>query len=131
MRRLVLALLAVVTVAAGLAVHRLAPEGFAGDAAGDVLYAALIVLLLALLAPHAPWWATAAGALAWCGGVELLQLTALPARWGAAFPPFRLVLGTTFSPWDLLWYVLGAALVGGADGLLRSRRREIPEHAPR
>lgn len=123
MRRLVLALIAVATAATGLAVHLLAPAGAVSDAVGDILYAVLIVLLAAFLAPRAPWWATGAAALAWCFGVELLQLSPLPAQWGASFPPLRLVFGTGFSAWDLLWYTLGVALAAGIDGMLRRVRR--------
>ncbi|UJP11578.1 DUF2809 domain-containing protein [Microbacterium sp. KUDC0406] len=112
-RRPVLALIALATVAAGLAVHLLAPAGPVSDAAGDILYAALIVLLVAFVAPRARWWAVAAVALGWCFGVELLQLTPLPGQWGATVPALRLVFGTGFSPWDLLWYAVGVTLVVG------------------
>jgi len=121
MRRLVLLLVAAAIVAAGLAVHLLAPKDAVGDAIGDVLYAVLVVLLVAFAAPWAAWWGTGAVALAWCVGVELLQLTSLPASLGAAFEPLKLVLGTTFAPWDLLWYALGVVLAAGVDGALRRR----------
>ncbi|MGI6877354.1 DUF2809 domain-containing protein [Microbacterium sp. gxy059] len=130
MRRLVLALAAVLTVAAGLAVHLLAPESVVSDAAGDVLYAVLIVLLVAFLAPRAPWWAIGSVALAWCVAVELLQLTPLPAQWGSAFPPLLLVFGTTFSAADLVFYAAGVALAAGVDGALRRARRRREEDAP-
>ncbi|MFE6734349.1 DUF2809 domain-containing protein [Microbacterium sp. NPDC057650] len=122
-RRLVLATAALVTVAAGLAVHLLAPPGLVSDAAGDILYAALITSLVLFVAPRARWWVTAAIALAWCFGVELLQLTSLPAQWAASFPPLRLVFGLGFSPWDLLWYTAGVTLVVAIDGLLTRGRR--------
>ncbi|UNK69845.1 DUF2809 domain-containing protein [Microbacterium sp. H1-D42] len=121
-RRSVLALAAIGTVAAGLAVHLLAPAGIISDALGDVLYAVLIVLLVAFVAPRASWWVTGAAALVWCFGVELLQLSPLPAQWGAAFPPLRLVFGTAFSPGDLLWYAVGIALAAGILGMLRRAR---------
>jgi hypothetical protein len=121
MRRLALALIAVLTVVAGLGVHTFAPESFVSDATGDVLYAVLIVLLVAFVVPRAPWWASGVVALTWCVGVELLQLTTLPAEWGSAFRPLSLVFGTTFSPWDLLWYTAGVALAAGTDGIVRRR----------
>jgi hypothetical protein len=120
MHRLIIALVAAATVAAGLAVHLLAPAGAINDAVGDVLYAALIVLLVLLIAPRARWWATGAIALGWCFGVEFLQLTPLPAQWTASVPPLRLVLGAGFSGWDLLWYAVGAALALGLRGLVRT-----------
>ncbi|MFC4140442.1 MULTISPECIES: DUF2809 domain-containing protein [unclassified Microbacterium] len=99
------------TVAAGLAVHFLAPAGPVSDALGDVLYAALIALLVAFVAPRARCWATGVIALAWCVGVELLQLTPLPSRWAVSFPPLRLAFGTGFSALDLFWYAAGVVLV--------------------
>ncbi|MFE6995436.1 DUF2809 domain-containing protein [Microbacterium sp. NPDC057659] len=125
-RRLVLATAALMTVAAGLAVHLLAPPGVVIDAVGDILYAVLITLLVLFVAPQARWWVTAAFSLAWCFGVELLQLTSWPAQWAASFPPVRLVFGLGFSPWDLLWYAAGVALVVAIDGLLiRGRRARL------
>jgi hypothetical protein len=115
-----------VTVAAGLAVHLLAPAGVVADAAGDILYAALITLLVRFVAPRARWRVTAVVASAWCFGVELLQLTSLPAQWAASFSPLRLVFGIGFSPWDLLWFAAGVALVVAIAGLLsRSRRARL------
>ncbi|REJ07684.1 DUF2809 domain-containing protein [Microbacterium bovistercoris] len=126
-RRLLLALAAVATVAAGLAVHFLAPAGPVSDAVGDVLYAALIALLVAFVAPCARWRVTAAVALGWCVGVELLQLTPLPSQWAASFPPLRLVFGTGFSLWDLLWYAVGVALVVICRMRRGSRRARLGE----
>src|SRR5690606_20338657 len=64
-RRIALAVAAILTIAAGLAVHAFAPDGFWSDAAGDALYAGLIYLLVAFVLVRAPWLA-AALALAWC-----------------------------------------------------------------
>ncbi|QYM63218.1 DUF2809 domain-containing protein [Microbacterium sp. Se5.02b] len=79
-RRIVLLVLAAVTVAAGLIVHRTV-TGVPGDIAGDALYAVLISLLVALVAPRAHPAAVAVIAFAVCAAVELLQLTGLPASW--------------------------------------------------
>lgn len=119
MPRLPLVIIALATVTAGLCVHRFAPESFAADAAGDVLYALLIAVLLAIVAPRAPWSILCGVAFIWCIGVELLQITSLPGRLGEAFPPFRVVLGTTFSAWDLLWYAVGVAIAAGTLRWLR------------
>jgi hypothetical protein len=59
----------------------------------------------------------------WCVGVELFQLTGLPERWGGAFPPVMLVLGTVFDARDLAVYVGTIAVLVGADLLLRLVRR--------
>lgn len=122
MRRLVLALAAVVVTGVGLAVHAFAPDGFASDAAGDALYAALIYLLAALLTPRWPSWGSGSVALAWCVAVELLQLTGLPEQWGAEFRPLMLVFGTVFSATDLAFYALGVALAAGLDAVIRRSR---------
>lgn len=121
MRRLILALAGIVVVVAGLSVHAFAPDGFVSDAAGDALYAALIYLLVAFLAPRWASWATGSVALAWCVAVELFQLTGLPEQWGAAFRPLMLVFGTVFSPSDLLFYALGVAVAVVVDAAVRRR----------
>ncbi|WP_221583400.1 DUF2809 domain-containing protein [Microbacterium sp. G2-8] len=122
MRRLILALAALVVIAAGLSVHTLAPAGFVGDAAGDALYAALIFLLVAFVVPRWPSWASGSVALVWCVAVELFQLTGLPEQWGAAFRPLALVFGTVFSATDLLFYALGVALAAVVDSVMRRPR---------
>lgn len=121
MRRRILALAGIVVVVAGLSVHAFAPDGFVSDAAGDALYAALIYLLVAFLAPRWASWATGSVALAWCVAVELFQLTGLPEQWGAAFRPLMLVFGTVFSPSDLLFYALGVAVAVVVDAAVRRR----------
>lgn len=122
MRRLILALAGIVVVIAGLSVHAFAPDGFVSDAAGDALYAVLIYLLVAFLAPRWASWATGSVALAWCVAVELFQLTGLPEQWGAAFRPLMLVFGTVFSPSDLLFYALGVAVAAIVDRACMRRR---------
>ncbi|GAA4189893.1 hypothetical protein GCM10022219_06330 [Microbacterium oryzae] len=128
-RRAVLAAAAAGTVAAGLAVHVALPASPATDGLGDVLYAVLVFLLVAFAAPRARVVAVSAVALAWCVAVELLQLTGLPAAWGSAAPPLRLVLGSGFAALDLLWYAVGVALAAGADAVLR--RVRAPGRRPR
>lgn len=128
-----------VVVAAGLAVHAFAPDGFASDAAGDALYAALIYLLAVFFLPRAASWIVAVAAFGWCAAVELFQLTGLPEVWGAAFTPLMLVFGTVFAPQDLLLYASGVAGVWVIDVLVRRssgrhasrirRRRSLPRSA--
>lgn len=90
-----------------------------GDAAGGILYSALMYLLLAFLRPSARSGGTAAASIGVCVAVELFQLTPYPARWGAVWPPLHLVLGSTFNPWDLIPYLAGTAVAATADLLLR------------
>lgn len=117
MRRVTLGIAAAVVIAAGLGVHAFAPVSFVSDAVGDALYAVLIYLLAAIVLRRRAW----IPALAWCIGVELFQLTGVPARWGA---PWTLVFGSGFAWTDLVFYALGVALAAGVDAAwLRRIRR--------
>ncbi|MBF0814999.1 DUF2809 domain-containing protein [Microbacterium paludicola] len=118
-RRVAVAVAGALVVAAGLAVHAFAPDGFASDAAGDALYAALIYLLGVFILPRAASWIVAAAAFGWCAAVELFQLTGLPEVWGAAFTPLMLVFGTVFAPQDLLLYAAGVAGAWAIEALVR------------
>lgn len=113
-RRILLAGAAVTVVGAGLWA-RIALAGSMGDAAGGILYAALVYLVLAFAAPRARCFAVAAAAVVLCVLVELFQLTGWPAQWATVWPPLRLVFGTTFNPWDLPAYAAGAAAAWCAD----------------
>lgn len=103
---------AAAVVLSGLAARGL--PGIVGDAAGGVLYAALVYVLLGLAAllllrrRITPVRLTA-GSLVLCTLVELFQLTQWPARLGEAWAPLHLVFGSTFNPWDLAAYAAGAA----------------------
>lgn len=120
-RRIVLAVLAVVTVGVGLLVHRVVP-GEIGDIAGDALYAVLVFVLVAFILPGRRRSAVAVVAFAVCVAVELFQLTGLPQEWGAAFPPIGLVLGSGFDARDILVYAGGVAAASLADhAITRSR----------
>lgn len=119
-RRLFLAIAAVLVIPVGLAA-RFLPGGIIADAAGGVLYAILIYLLVAFVAPRWAGLKVAALALGICVVIELFQLTPIPATLGAAFPPLRLVLGSTFVATDLIAYAVGAALGWLGDRLIRRR----------
>ena len=119
-RRLLTAVAAAATVALGV-VAKLAVPGLTGDLLGSALYTVLLALLLALVAPRlvAPRLAApvaAGAATAASVGIELLQLTGLPAAAADAFPPVAWVLGSTFVATDLLGY-----LAGGVAGLVLLR----------
>ena len=122
-RRLVAALLLVVTIAAGLLVYGVLPDTVATDIAGDALYAVAAYLAVVLIAPRLPALATGAIAAAWCVAVELFQLTGLPLAWGAQFAPAMLVLGTVFDARDLLVYVATIILATAVDAGIRRVRR--------
>ncbi|QNA93043.1 DUF2809 domain-containing protein [Microbacterium sp. Se63.02b] len=114
-RRIVLLVLAAVTVAAGLIVHRTV-TGVPGDIAGDALYAVLISLLVALVAPRAHPAAVAVIAFAVCAAVELLQLTGLPRELASVFLPTTLVLGSGFDARDIVVYAVAVAATALTDG---------------
>ncbi|MGO1746586.1 MAG: DUF2809 domain-containing protein, partial [Microbacterium gubbeenense] len=74
----------------------------------------------AIVVPRGAW----AIALAWCVGVELFQLTGLPAQWGS---PWTLVFGSGFAWTDLVFYSVGVALAAGVDAArFRRSRRAAP-----
>ncbi|MCO1339547.1 hypothetical protein BJH93_11685 [Kocuria polaris] len=116
-RRLALAVAGLGVVPAGLA-SRFLFDGVIGDAAGGVLYAVLIYLLVAFVVPT--WRPLRVGAIAavLCFAVELFQLTPVPTSLAAVFPPIALVLGTTFVAADLPAYAAGAAAAAAVDALM-------------
>lgn len=116
-----LAAAAVVVVIAGLAV-RLAFDGAWTGPVGDALYAVLVFLGVAFLLPRRSPWVVGALALAVCAAIELFQLTGLPVAWAEAFPPARLVFGTTFTAADLGLYAVGVAAATAADALASRAR---------
>jgi hypothetical protein len=104
-----------VTVVLGV-VAKLAVPGLTGDLLGSALYTVLLALLLALVAPRLPASVTAGAATVASVGVELLQLSGLPAAVSQVVPPAAWVLGSTFAATDLLGY-----LAGGVSGLVLLR----------
>ncbi|WP_160175857.1 DUF2809 domain-containing protein [Cryobacterium roopkundense] len=118
-RRLALFAAGALVVAVGLAVHFQA-GGTAASLAADALYAALVYLIVAFLAPRSAPVRVAATAAGLCVVVELFQLTGVPSLLAEAWPPTALVLGTTFVAWDLVAYLVGAALAGLADRMVSS-----------
>lgn len=84
--------------------------GVPGDVVGDALYATLVYLLLALLAPRAPRRIIGALALILCAVVEFLQLTGIPLQIATVFPAAALVLGAGFDQRDLLVYAVAVVV---------------------
>ncbi|MFD6142099.1 DUF2809 domain-containing protein [Promicromonospora sp. NPDC060271] len=130
-QRLLPAVAALVTVAAGLSVRSVL-GGDVAKYAGDALYALLIFWLVLVVAPRTRAWVAAVVAFAVSTAVELFQLTGVPAELGAHSTLARLVLGTTFNAPDLPFYALGAALGWALHLAARSvraarRRRPAPQ----
>ena len=111
-RQRTLAAAIVLIMISGLIVHYLT-VGFAADFVADALYAVVVFLVLSFVFAHRPGWQPAVGAIVFCAGIEALQLTGLPAMLGEVLPPVRLVLGSTFSPLDLVAYVIGVLVALG------------------
>ncbi|MCX5208006.1 DUF2809 domain-containing protein [Kitasatospora sp. NBC_00240] len=98
---------AVLTLVAGLGVRAVA-AGEMAKYAGDALYTVLLCALVVLLAPRSRPRSAAAVALAVSWAVEFAQLTDVPAELSGRSTLARLVLGSTFNPPDLFWYLVGA-----------------------
>ncbi|WP_030234774.1 DUF2809 domain-containing protein [Streptomyces sp. NRRL S-350] len=126
--RLPAASAAVVTVAAGLGV-RAVSGGDVAKYAGDALYTVLLYALVVLAAPRVrpARAAVPAAALSWA--VELFQLTRLPDAWGRRSALARLVLGSTFDPPDLGWYLVGAGCAVLLHRVVRTVRPAPPGRA--
>lgn len=122
-RRLRAAVLLVLIVAAGLATRAL-PGSMARDVAGDALYALAAYTGLVVLLPRRHPLLLTLVAGGWCVLIEIFQLTGLPARWEAVFPPATLVLGAGFDARDLAVYVVAVLSAGAVD--LAARRRRLP-----
>lgn len=121
-RRLALATAGAVTVALGLGIRAFVDAAWAGPA-GDMLYAALVSLVIAFLLLRRPRWQVGVAALVVCWAIELFQATGVPADLAATWPPIRLLLGTTFVPVDLVSYAVGVGCAVTVDGLVVRNRR--------
>lgn len=127
-RRWPFAAAAVVVVALGLVARGL--PGAVGDLAGGGLYAVMVTLLAALVAPGARAVTLGAVALVVCVAVELAQLTGVPAQVVDVVPPLRYVLGTTFHAPDLAAYAVGAAAAAGGVAAARASAARKAQAAP-
>ncbi|MET1053565.1 MAG: DUF2809 domain-containing protein [Mycetocola sp.] len=112
---------AVGVVGVGLLARQL--PGMVGDAAGGILYAVLVSLLVALVVPRCSAGTLGVVTFGVCAAIELLQLTGVPAVLGAAFPPVRLALGSTFVITDLVWAAVGAGGAVVVDTAVRRLKR--------
>lgn len=110
----------VVLVLAGLTTANLG-SGPVGDALGDALYAALVLVLATFALPGHSRRVHVTVALGICWAIEFAQATGGPEIAVRAWPPLRYVLGTTFAATDLLWYAVGVLAMSRAM-VLASRR---------
>ncbi|PXA68908.1 DUF2809 domain-containing protein [Cryobacterium arcticum] len=98
----------------GLVVH-FVTVGVVGDFVADALYAVMVYLMLSFVFVRRPSWQVAIVAIVVCVGIELFQLSGVPADLAEVFPPARLVLGTTFTPVDLVAYVFGVVVAAAVN----------------
>ena len=111
-----------VTVIVALTSRRVSLNVFWWDKSlGDALYAVAVYLVLAVVFPK--WSIHTAGfaTLLFCVGIELFQLTGIPASY-ARLAVVRWLIGTRFSPHDLLCYLIGSLAIASLDGLWRRTR---------
>ena len=129
-RRARFAVLAVATMATGLAVHH-APRDAIGpaarDVAGDALWATMLAWWIGALVPRVGAGARAVGTYAACVAVETSQRLHTPALDALRATTLgRLVLGSGFDARDLVAYAVG---VLAAWSLERAWRRHGGAHA--
>jgi hypothetical protein len=111
--------LAVVTIAAGLAVHFVGRGTQAPvwrDVLGDALWAAMMFWWTGIAAPRARTAVRAAAALGICVAVELGQLYHSPGLDALRRTTLgHLVLGSGFDPRDLVAYAAGVIIAASID----------------
>lgn len=112
------------TIAVGLASrsYRAYLPWWLAKNAGDALYATMVFFGTGFLAPRASTARVALAATAFCFAIELSQLYRAP--WIDSVretTPGRLILGQGFHAFDLVCYVIGAALGAGLELGLRRR----------
>lgn len=87
---------------------------------GDALYAVAVYLVLSLAFPRWSIGRLGGIALLFCLGIELFQLTGIPALY-AHHPVVRWLIGTRFAWHDLGCYLVGCLAIAACDGLWRRR----------
>ncbi|MBB4736638.1 hypothetical protein BJY16_000097 [Actinoplanes octamycinicus] len=95
--------------------------GLVEQATGTALYASAVFAGVVALWPRLPVVRVALIAAGWCWAVEFLQLTPIPAELSARSVVARLVLGVSFDPGDLFWYLVGVLPPALALAWLRRR----------
>ena len=105
-------LMIVITIALGLCTRLIKKRFFyVGDAAGDALWATMVFFILSFISPTMPLWQRVLVAITFSFAVEFSQLYHAP--WIDRIRktiPGAMVLGSSFSPPDLVCYVIGVAL---------------------
>lgn len=97
-----------IVIALGLALQLIRNQPWT-DPAGTILYVAAIACLGAVIIPGRPVLVTGIS-VGWALVVEGWQATGMPAALVSTMPPLRVVTGTTFAWWDLVWTGVAAPL---------------------
>jgi hypothetical protein len=118
---------AALAIVAGLAA-RYGLSGAWSKYLGVALWATVVYALVVLARPRVRLARAAAIAAAIGVGVELLQITPVPAWLSAQHIVLRLVFGIGYSPRDLPFDPLGAAIGAAAHALARHAARSRAPH---
>jgi hypothetical protein len=107
--RLVFLLMIAITIALGLSTRLIKRHFFTvGDAAGDALWATMVFFILSFISPTMPLWQRILIAVGFSFAIEFSQMYHAP--WIDRIRRTMLgaiVLGSSFSPMDLVCYVVG------------------------
>ncbi len=117
--------LALVTIAVGLLVHRdrVALSAGARDILGDALWAMMIVWWIGAMAPAMRLWTRGVGAMSLCALVELSQLIRTPTLDAVRTTTLGgLILGHDFDTRDLWAYAVGVTAAVVLEWCARARR---------
>jgi hypothetical protein len=110
-------------VPAGLGVrYGAAGAPFVAKYGGVALWSVMAYVAILLLAPRLSVPRAALIALTVSFAVELAQLSPIPAALSSRHVVLRLLLGTTFSAYDLPAYAVGVALAAAAHSIARRPR---------
>jgi len=105
-------LMIAITIALGLCARLIKKRFFhLGDAAGDALWATMVFFILSFITPTMPLWKRILAAITFSFAIEFSQLYHAP--WIDRIrktTPGAIVLGSSFSPSDLVCYVIGVAV---------------------
>ena len=84
-------------------------SGWVRNYLGDVLVVVLLYTIFRTFSPNKPdqWFIIPSGVLLFSFAVEFLQLWGFCDRFGITNPLLRIIIGTGFSPVDLMCYIIG------------------------
>ncbi|MEO0758090.1 MAG: DUF2809 domain-containing protein [Cyanobacteria bacterium J06648_16] len=101
------------------------------DYSGDILYEIFWIWLIGWFWPRCRSRSVALGVFCVTAVIEFTQLIPFPPQWQAHIL-WRLLLGTSFSVWDFVYYAVGSLLGGWSLAMLQRRlvQRTVPAQQP-